>query len=196
MARKHEQERNEAIKKLIIDAALDICLKEGYKEITVRGIGERIGYSTGVIYYHFKDKQDIMDCVDRLLDEETYNTVFTLIDPTLPLSENLSVLYDYTCELAYNNVEAYKRVFTASRIEGNEYTRKMWLNMFEKCLSAAKDRGEVRCQNIGSLAKCLLGYIIGYNLLYFEIGRTTLEESMKEKDIAISAIVNGILSAE
>ena len=125
MARKHEQERNEAIKKLIIDAALDICLKEGYKEITVRGIGERIGYSTGVIYYHFKDKQDIMDCVDRLLDEETYNTVFTLIDPTLPLSENLSVLYDYTCELAYNNVEAYKRVFTASRIEGNEYTRKM-----------------------------------------------------------------------
>ena len=105
---------------------------ERYKEITVRGIGERIGYSTGVIYYHFKDKQDIMDSVDRLLDEETYNTVFSLVDPERSIKENLSALFDYTCDLAYNNVEAYKRVFTTSRIQGNDYTRKMWLNMFAK----------------------------------------------------------------
>ena len=196
MARKHEYERNEAIKKLIIDAALDICLKEGYKEITVRGIGERIGYSTGVIYYHFKDKQDIMDSVDRLLDEETYNTVFSLVDPERSIKENLSALFDYTCDLAYNNVEAYKRVFTASRIQGNDYTRKMWLNMFEKCLANAKERGEIKCENIESLAKCLLSYIIGYNLLFFEIEKTSLEDSMKEKDTAIDAIVRGILSAE
>ncbi len=196
MARKHEQERNEAIKKLIIDAALDICLKEGYGELTVRGIGERIGYSTGVIYYHFKDKQDIMECVDKLLDEETYNNVFTVIDPANSIRDNLSALFDYTCDLAYNNVEAYKRVFTANRIQANDYTRKMWLSMIEKCLSAAKERGEIRCSDVCALAKCLLAYIMGYNLLFFEIEKTNPEEALTEKDTAIDAILNGILSAE
>lgn len=196
MARKHEHERNEAIKKLIIDAALDICLKEGYDNLTVRGIGERIGYSTGVIYYHFKDKQDIMDSVDRLLDEETYNTAFALIDPTKSIRDNLSALFDYTCELAFNNVEAYKRVFTANRIQGNDYTRKMWLEMFEKCLNAAKERGEIRCKNVRAVAKCVLAYTIGYDLLFFEIEKTTYEEAMAEKKTAVDAIVSGVLSAE
>ena len=137
-----------------------------------------------------------MDSVDRLLDEETYNTVFSLIDPEKSIRDNLSVLFDYTCDLAYNNVEAYKRVFTANRIQGNDYTRKMWLNMFERCLISAKERGEIKCENVAALAKCLLAYIIGYNLLFFEIEKTSLEDSMKEKDTAIDAIVLGILSAE
>ncbi len=192
MARKHEQERNEAIKKLIIDAALDICLQEGYKEITVRRIGERIGYSTGVIYYHFRDKQDIMDSVDRLLDEETYRTVFSLIDPEKPLRDNLSTLYDYTCNLAYNNVEAYKRVFTVSRIEDNDYTRNMWLSMIEKCLVRAKERGEIANPDTALLARCLLSYIMGYNLLFFEINRTSVAEALNAKETAINAIIEGI----
>ncbi len=194
MARKHHQERNDAIKKTIIDAALKICLTDGYKEVTVRRIGDEIGYSTGVIYYHFKDKQDIMDCLDQRLDEETYNTVSSLIKPGMNLRECLSVLYDFTCNLAYHNTEAYKRIFVSSRIEGNDFTRNMWLKMILASLEEAAGRGEIKNENIEGKAKCVLSYILGYNLLFFEIARSSMDAAMLEKETAINSILNGILN--
>lgn len=194
MARKHQFEKNEEIKKMIIDAALKICLNDGYKEVTVRRIGDMIGYSTGVIYYHFRDKQDILDSLDQKLDEEAYNAVKDIVDPSLPIRENLNLIYDFICELAYNNTEAYKRMFVTSRIEGNDFTRNMWLDLITKVLTAAADRGEISHDNIESRAKCTLSYIMGYNLLFFEINRTTLDSAMKDKESAISFILNGILS--
>ncbi len=194
MARKHEHERNEAIKKMIIDAALAICIEDGYKEVTVRRIGERIGYSTGVIYYHFKDKQDIIDCLDQQLDEEVYNTVSALMDPNKSIRDNLSALYDYTCNLSYNNYEAYRRIFASSRIEANCYTRNMWLKMFTEWLTAAANNGEIKNENIELRAKCLLSYIIGYNLLYFEVGKTDIETALVERETALDFIMKGILN--
>ncbi len=194
MARKHEQERNEAIKKMIVDAALQICIEDGYKEVTVRRIGDMIGYSTGVIYYHFKDKQDIIDCLDLRLDEEAYNTVSSLIDPAKTLRENLSALYEYTCNLAYNNNEAYKRIFAVSRIEANDYTRQTWLKMFTECLTAAANNGEIKSDNIEITAKCVLSYIIGYNLLYLEIEKTDYETAIAEKDVVVDVIIKGLIN--
>ena len=195
MARKHEQERNEAIKKMIIDAALAICIEDGYKEVTVRRIGERIGYSTGVIYYHFRDKQDIIDCLDRMLDEEVYNKVSSLMDASKSLKDNISALYDYVCELAYNNHEAYRRIFASSRIEASEYTQKTWFKLFIELLTAAKDNGEINCDNIEIKAKCLLSYIVGYNLLNFEVAKTDIDTALLEKETAVSTIIHGLINA-
>ncbi len=194
MARKHEQERNEAIKKMIIDAALAICIEDGYSEVTVRRIGERIGYSTGVIYYHFRDKQDIINCLDQQLDEEVYKTVSDLMDPTKSLKENISALYIFVCDLAYNNTEAYKRIFASSRIEANSYTRSMWLKMFTEWLAAAANNGEIKNENLEFKAKCLLSYILGYNLLFFEVDKTNIDTALAETDMAVNAILNGILN--
>ena len=194
MARKHEQERNEAIKKMIVDAALKICIEDGYKEVTVRRIGDMIGYSTGVIYYHFKDKQDIINCLDLRLDEEAYNTVSSLIDPANTLRENLTALYEYTCNLAYNNYEMYRRIFAVSRIEAADYTRRTWLKMFTECLTAAANNGEIKNENIELRAKCLLSYVIGYNLLYLEIDKTDYETALAEKDTVVDVIINGIIN--
>ena len=193
MARKPHHERSEIIKKMTVDAALKICLTDGYKEVTVRRIGEEIGYSTGVIYYHFKDKQDIIDCLDQRLDEEAYNTVSSLMDYSKSLRENIAALYEFTCNLAYNNNEAYKRIFAVSRIEANDYTRKTWLKMFVEILTAAKNNGEIKSDNIECTAKCILSYIIGYNLLYMEIDKTDYETAMSEKDTIVDVIINGII---
>lgn len=195
MARKHEQERNDAIKKMIVDAALAICIEDGYKEVTVRRIGERIGYSTGVIYYHFRDKQDIIDCLDQMLDEEVYKTVSALMDPRKSLKDNICALYVYVCDLAYNNYEAYRRIFASSRIEANGYTRSMWLNMFTEWLNAAVENGEIKNENIEFKAKALLSYILGYNLLFFEVDKTDFETALAEKEIAVNALLNGIINA-
>ena len=75
MSRQQQRARSEAMKQAILDAAIKIEMEEGSDKITVRKIGDLIGYSTGVIYYHFKDKQDIVRAMDQKLDEEAFNAV-------------------------------------------------------------------------------------------------------------------------
>ena len=100
------------------------------------------------------------------------------------------------CDLAFHNVDAYKRIFTVSRIRENGSTRALWLKMFEDCLNASKARGEIKCENVTAVAKCVLAYIIGYDLLFFEIHKTTYEQALSEKETAVNTIINGCLSAE
>lgn len=195
MARKHQQERNEAIKQMIIDAALKICIDEGYSEVTVRRIGDMIGYSTGVIYYHFRDKRDIIDCLDQRLDEEVYSTVSSITDPSMPIKDNLSKLYEFTCDLAYNNYEKYRRIFATSRIEANQYTRKMWLNMISEWVSASAERGDIKNDNIEEKSRCVLSYILGYNLLWFEVSKTDYETAIANRDTAVNMVLSGVLNA-
>ncbi|MBE6713998.1 MAG: TetR/AcrR family transcriptional regulator [Ruminococcaceae bacterium] len=196
MARKHHPERSNSIRKLIIDSALQICLEEGYNEVTVRRIGDRIGYSTGVIYYHFKDKQDILNNLDKRLDEETYTIISGMISPDRSLKENLDTLFSYTCKLAYNNPEAYKRIFTSSRIENNPLTRNLWIKLIYDCLSAAAERGEIPNDDRLELkAKNLLSFILGHNFLFYEFEKAPdIKNAAESCEMATQLIINGIIN--
>ncbi len=53
----------ENIKKKIIDAANEILINEGYENLSIRKIADKIEYSPGIIYHYFKDKAEIIKCV-------------------------------------------------------------------------------------------------------------------------------------
>lgn len=53
----------DALRKKIIDAASDILVKEGYDNLSIRKIANKIEYSPGIIYHYFKDKADIITSV-------------------------------------------------------------------------------------------------------------------------------------
>ena len=44
----------------ILDAARDILAREGYAQLSMRKVAERIEYSPTAIYLHFEDKRDLM----------------------------------------------------------------------------------------------------------------------------------------
>jgi AcrR family transcriptional regulator len=44
----------------IIDAARDILAREGYEQLSMRKVAERIEYSPTAIYLHFEDKRDLL----------------------------------------------------------------------------------------------------------------------------------------
>ena len=135
MSRQHQQERSEAVKQMILQAALNIGLEEGNENVTVRRIGERIGYSTGVIYYHFKDKQDILDELARQLDREAYETVKSFIDMDKPVKEALKGLYLSIADLAENSPSDYKRLFTNRRKYGRSHT--VWTGLIKELMDIA-----------------------------------------------------------
>src|SRR5262250_505658 len=60
MGIKERQERDrEAVRRAILDAARDLFVTEGYRNISIRKIAERIEYSPAAIYSYFPSKDDI-----------------------------------------------------------------------------------------------------------------------------------------
>src|SRR5262245_46734582 len=60
MGIKERQERDrEAIRRGILDAARDLFVAEGYQNVSIRKIAERIEYSPAAIYSYFSSKDDI-----------------------------------------------------------------------------------------------------------------------------------------
>jgi AcrR family transcriptional regulator len=60
MGVKERQERErEAVSRSILDAARDLFVAEGYNNVSIRKIAERIEYSPAAIYSYFPSKDDI-----------------------------------------------------------------------------------------------------------------------------------------
>jgi AcrR family transcriptional regulator len=70
---KERQERErEAVARSILDAARDLFVAEGYHNVSIRKIAERIEYSPAAIYSYFPSKDDIFFA----LAEEGFHVLF------------------------------------------------------------------------------------------------------------------------
>src|SRR5229473_249895 len=60
MGIKERQVRDrEAVRRAILDAARDLFVTEGYQNVSIRKVAERIEYSPAAIYSYFPSKDDI-----------------------------------------------------------------------------------------------------------------------------------------
>ena len=60
MGIKERQERDrEAVRRAILDAARDLFVREGFENVSIRKVAERIEYSPAAIYSYFPGKDDI-----------------------------------------------------------------------------------------------------------------------------------------
>src|SRR5512145_1949609 len=74
MGVKERQERErEAVSRAILDAARDLFVAEGYHNVSIRKIAERIEYSPAAIYSYFPSKDDIFFA----LAEDGFRILFT-----------------------------------------------------------------------------------------------------------------------
>ena len=55
---RHERDR-EAVRRAILDAARELFVAEGFQQVSIRKIAERIEYSPAAIYSYFPSKDDI-----------------------------------------------------------------------------------------------------------------------------------------
>lgn len=61
---KQRREREkEALRQVILDAARELFVKEGYENVSMRGIADKIEYSPTTIYLYFEDKASLLFAV-------------------------------------------------------------------------------------------------------------------------------------
>ena len=59
--RKERQRRG--LRQEILSAALEVFANEGFQQLSMRKLAEKIEYSPTTIYLHFKDKAELFECV-------------------------------------------------------------------------------------------------------------------------------------
>ena len=57
--RKHKEQ----LRRVILDAAREIFVREGYESFSMRKLAEKIEYSPGSVYLHFRNKQELFECL-------------------------------------------------------------------------------------------------------------------------------------
>jgi AcrR family transcriptional regulator len=106
MGIKERQERDrEAVRRAILDAARELFVAEGYQNVSIRKIAERIEYSPAAIYGYFPSKDDIFFALAeegfRLLGEPSADGGQAAPVPRLPLDRIRALfwrLYEFSRE--------------------------------------------------------------------------------------------------
>lgn len=89
----------------IMDAAMLLFMEKGYTNTTTQDIVDKVNISRGLLYYHFKNKEDILYCLverysEKLLrdihvivydeDKTAIETIRAFIDATIISTDNVS----------------------------------------------------------------------------------------------------------
>lgn len=104
-----EREKGE-MRKLIIDSAISLFMAEGYNNVSIRKIAEKIEYSPATIYTYFEDKGAIFFEIYNLGFQKFYETqlsVQTIPDPKERLIEHGKAYLKFSLE----NQEYYDLIF-------------------------------------------------------------------------------------
>src|SRR6266540_3949318 len=101
---RHERDR-EAVRRAILDAARDLFVTEGYQNVSVRKIAERIEYSPAALYGYFPSKDDIFFALAeegfRLLGNPgavSRRAELTALPPLDRVRSRFWHLYEFSCE--------------------------------------------------------------------------------------------------
>jgi AcrR family transcriptional regulator len=99
--RHHRRERHRQQREMILDAAREIFVCDGYESLSMRKLADSIGYSAGTIYSYFSDKQDLV----HTLVEESFATLLERLemipesdDPIATLRGKLHAYIDFGLE--------------------------------------------------------------------------------------------------
>ncbi|MBB6004232.1 TetR/AcrR family transcriptional regulator [Arcicella rosea] len=105
-----ERERQE-MRSLILEAAQQAFIEEGYEKASIRAIADRVEYSPATIYLYFKDKSEIFFAVHELgfekLIQEMTNAVEGIENPIEILRQQGYVYMKFALE----NPEMYDLMF-------------------------------------------------------------------------------------
>jgi AcrR family transcriptional regulator len=106
MGIKERQDRErQAVRQAILDAARDLFVSEGYRNVSIRKIAERIEYSPAAIYSYFPSKDDIFFA----LAEEGFRRLDAHVRSVLPSDDPLEEVR--ACWMAYYDFSKEQREF-------------------------------------------------------------------------------------
>ena len=79
----NREQRKQALRRTILDAAREVVVREGYEAFTMRKLASSIGYSPGSLYVHFESKEALFGILVTESFARLHETLQKIVnDPT------------------------------------------------------------------------------------------------------------------
>lgn len=195
MGRERQIQKNEETRKAILNTAISIGLDEGFDELSIRKITDKLGYSAGIVYHYFKDKQEILDTIHTKTSMELKNAVEECIEEDRSFEENIKVVFNMLSEISIYEPELFKLILLNKYSHDNQSVD-VWLDMIVHCVELGIQSGELRHIDPEVTSHILLNSFIVTQMVLEN--RQNADESMIERvfDSELDVILNGILRRE
>ena len=106
----------------IMDAALLLFMEKGYANTTTQDIVDKVNISRGLLYYHFKNKEDILYCLVERYSEKLLRDIHVIVnDDDKTAIEKIRAFIDATIISTDNVSEEGTELQKTVDLEENRY---------------------------------------------------------------------------
>ncbi|MCR1954221.1 TetR/AcrR family transcriptional regulator [Clostridioides mangenotii] len=193
MSRENQKQRSKKIKEDILDVALDLAISDGFEALSMRKISKKMKYTTGVIYYYFKDKQEIVDEIQKRQSDEIRKIIREKVCAEKGFEFNLREVFHNMMLIALNEPMKYNLV-TLYRHKRGASIDYSYLDVLKKFLELGVKNGELIVADIDYTAFSIWSSFIGFNLNISQLEKISIEEANILFDVHVNIIMDGIRS--
>jgi hypothetical protein len=119
------QKEKEAVRKSIMDTALNIAVAEGWNAVTIRRIADAIEYTPPIVYEYFKNKEDLFDELKIMGHKKLYTGYNLVVQSETDPRKALLLISENHWDFAFANKELYRLMFNFDKPVANTEIEKI-----------------------------------------------------------------------
>jgi AcrR family transcriptional regulator len=160
---RHAQQRAE-LKDIILQAAREVFVREGYDQVSMRKLAQKIEYSPGTIYLHFTSKEALLNA---LIEESFARLALTLeksgghADPVETLRRGLRAYVDF----GLRHPQHYHFAFGVKPVASQGYRPHRAFEYLRQCVRCCIDGHRFRAIDAETAAQLLWAAVHGITSL-------------------------------
>jgi AcrR family transcriptional regulator len=190
----------EELRQEILEVARKLFVEEGFKNVSMRRIAERIEYSPATIYLHFKDKSELIfelceETFARLVERQEQLNERTYDSPIDFLREGLSGYVEF----GVAHPDHYRVTFMMAddEIDPSTYQSPDCMGMrafgnLRAAVEACVQQGLFPKQNADTAAQALWAGVHGLVSLYIVMPEFPWADRQKVTETLISGLIEGL----
>jgi AcrR family transcriptional regulator len=198
-SRVRREREKEGLRRIILDAAGQLFLEQGYEGFSMRRVAERIGYSATTIYRYYEDKDDLLFAVVNEGFSEFARQLKEAAEGVSNPLKRLEALWHAYISFGLNNPVYYQMMFMQRADllfeSRREQTRPMIesFDVLQNAVGAAMDAGVMKRGDVLTYSRVIWSLVHGVtSLALADPKRFTAEVMEKNSRLAMKMIAIGL----
>jgi len=195
MGRERQRQKNEETRQAILEASVKIAMEQGFDALSIRKITNALGYSAGIIYYYFKDKQEIIDTIHLESSFLMSANIQKIFNMERGFEYNTRIVFHMIMELALDQPEKYNLIVLDKYSKRGESIDK-WIDIIAQSILVGIASGELRQMDSKMAAFNVWSAFIGLMIMISGNKEITKVYAEKVFNNHLDIIMNGMKKEE
>lgn len=191
MARDDQKMRSEQVRQAILDTAMEMGIQEGFDEVSIRKITQKMRYSTGVVYHHFKERQEIIEAIELSQSARLQAIISELQDPSKDVLQNMEATFHRVMRLAYEEPELYNLI-VLRKYSHQKPEKPRWIEYLSSRLKKGMEDGLIRPMDPEKAAFSVWSSFLGFNLMISRLRDLPEDEVERMFLVQFDVLLRGI----